>query len=158
MIKTLTAVAAVAAFGTSAAFAQEMRAEPNPWLDCGIGAMIFPDDNLEVGAGISNIIWDLGTTAVTSAMSSPDTCAGTSNVQMAVFIQRTYPTLEKELADGRGAHLSALASLVEAADADAFALSLRQEMAAEIAKPGYTELAYDEKAQALYAAARRVAG
>ncbi|NNC49859.1 MAG: hypothetical protein HKO01_04930 [Flaviramulus sp.] len=38
--------------GTPGANAAE-RDKINPWLDCGIGAMIFPDENLEVGAGIS---------------------------------------------------------------------------------------------------------
>lgn len=131
MTKLLTAlsVGAAAVFTISAAQAQTMRDEPNPWLDCGIGAMIFPDDNLEVGAGISNIIWDLGTTAVTSAQSSPDTCNGTSNVRMAVFIERTYPTLEAEIAKGRGENLDALAEMVGAEDRDAFVAALRSELA-----------------------------
>lgn len=158
-IKTICGLAAaVSAFAASSAFAQTTREEPNPWLDCGIGAMIFPDANLEVGAGISNIIWDLGTTAVTSAASSPETCNGLDNVTSAAFIQRTYPTLEKELARGYGDNVTALADLVGAEDKTAFVATLREEMAAEIARPEFAELSYDEKAQALYFAAYRVAG
>lgn len=149
--------AALTAFTAASAFAQSTRAEPNPWLDCGIGAMIFPDANLEVGAGISNIIWDLGTTAVTSAASSPETCNGLDNVTSAAFIQRTYPTLEKELARGYGDNLTALAGLVGAEDEQAFVAALREEMAAEVAAPTFAELSYDEKAQALYFIAYRVA-
>ncbi|MEO1656953.1 MAG: DUF3015 family protein [Pseudomonadota bacterium] len=134
-MKSLLTLAAVAvgAMAVTSAQAQEMRDTINPWLDCGIGAMIFPDDNLEVGAGISNVIWDLGTTAVTSAQSSPDTCNGTSNVKMAVFIQRTYPTLEAELAKGYGDNLSALAGMVGTEDEAAFVASLRGEMAGVMA-------------------------
>lgn len=138
----------------SASAQNATRAEPNPWLDCGIGAMIFPDANLEVGAGISNVIWDLGTTAVTSAQSSPDTCNGLDNVTSAMFIKRTYPTLETELAKGEGEHLTALATLSGAVDTEAFTASLRQNMAAEVAKPTFAALSEDEKAQLLYAAAQ----
>jgi len=152
------AAAALTAFASASAFAQTTREAPNPWLDCGIGALIFPSANLEVGAGLSNIIWDLGTTAVTSAQSSPETCNGLDNVTSAAFIQRTYPTLEKELARGYGDNLTALATLFEVEDEAAFVATLRQEMAAQVAAPTFAELSYDEKAQALYFAAERVAG
>ncbi|GGY57021.1 DUF3015 family protein [Parvularcula lutaonensis] len=150
-MKSLLTIASAAAVALTfnAAQAQEMRDAPNPWLDCGIGAMIFPDDNLEVGAGISNIIWDLGTTAVISAASSPDTCAGTSNVAMAVFIERTYPTLEAELAKGYGDNIAALATMVGAEDEAAFTAALRAEMGAVLAS--------EEKSQALYFAALEAA-
>lgn len=147
------ASAAAVALSFGAAQAQTMRDAPNPWLDCGIGAMIFPDDNLEVGAGISNIIWDLGTTAVISAASSPDTCAGTSNVAMAVFIERTYPTLEAELAKGYGDNLTALAEMVGAEDEAAFTTALRAEMAVILADGKGSET----KPQALYFAALEAA-
>ncbi|MEM9839097.1 MAG: DUF3015 family protein [Pseudomonadota bacterium] len=130
------------------------RSEPNPWLDCGIGAMIFPSANLEVGAGISNIIWDLGTTAVTSAQSSPETCNGLDNVTSAMFIKRTYPTLETELAKGEGEHVTALAALSGADDVEEFTASLRAQMASEVAKPTFAALSEDEKAQLLYAASQ----
>lgn len=152
-MNTFIKIAALSAsvFSVAAvANAQTTRAEPNPWLDCGIGAMIFPDDNLEVGAGISNIIWDLGTTAVTSAASSPDTCAGTSNVTMAVFIESTYATLEAELAKGEGENLAALATLVGAEDQAAFVAALRRDYAATLA-------AGEGEPQALYAAAKAAA-
>ena len=148
-MKSLLTVVAVAsgAMALSTAQSQEMRDTINPWLDCGIGAMIFPDDNVEVGAGISNVIWDLGTTAVTSAQSSPDTCNGTSNVKMAEFIQRTYPTLEAELAKGYGDNLSALAVMVGSEDEAAFIAALRSDMASVVASEDA------DKPQALYFAA-----
>ncbi|MEM7741983.1 MAG: DUF3015 family protein, partial [Pseudomonadota bacterium] len=119
----------------------------NPWLDCGIGAMIFPADNLEYAAVISNLIWDLGTTAVTSALSSPDTCNGTSNVEMAIFIERTYATLEAELAKGHGDNVTALAALAGADDDASFVAALRADMADILV------LSHDDRPQALYFAA-----
>ncbi|NNU17429.1 DUF3015 family protein [Parvularcula sp. ZS-1/3] len=142
---------------TASAQAQtSTRAEPNPWLDCGIGAMIFPDANLEVAAAISNIIWDLGTTAVTSAASSPETCNGLDNVTGAAFIKRTYPTLETELAKGQGENLTALAAIFEAEDEAVFVATLRARMAEEVAKPEFAALSADEKAQKLYFAAEAI--
>lgn len=154
--KTIAAALVISATSLTAAQAQTTRTQPNPWLDCGIGALIFPTENLEVGAGISNIIWDLGTTAVTSAQSSPDTCNGLDNVTMAVFIKRTYPSLEAELAKGHGENLTTLAGLVGADDEAAFLSELRAAMAAEVRKEGFAGLSEDEKAQRLYAAVQAV--
>ena len=126
------------------------RSEPNPWLDCGIGAMIFPADNLEVGAAISNIIWDWGTTAVISAQSSPETCEGLSNVETAVFIQRTYATLEADVAKGYGENLDALFTMTGATDEAAFVSALRAEYAEVVAKG-------EQSPEALYYAAEAAA-
>lgn len=158
-LKNIAIFAAASAIAmASAATAQTAtRAEPNPWLDCGIGAMIFPDANLEVGAGISNVTWDLGTTAIISAQSSPDTCNGLDNVEMAIFIKRTYPTLETELAKGAGDNLVALAKLTGAEDTEAFVTELRARMAAEVSRPAFAELTDDEKAQILFFAAEDTA-
>src|SRR5688572_5993856 len=40
-------------------------AGPNPFSDCGIGAALFPKTGW--AAVTSNVIWDIGTTALTSA-------------------------------------------------------------------------------------------
>lgn len=48
--------------------------EINAWKHCGIGAMIFNDN--ETAAAISNVIWDLGTTALSSKISSQESCEG----------------------------------------------------------------------------------
>lgn len=85
-------------------------AERNVWRDCGIGAMIFSD--IPVGAVISNIIWDLGTTATTSHLSSPDTCKGKS-VAAAAFIHETYANLMDETVIGEGKHLHSLLNIME---------------------------------------------
>ena len=81
----------------------------NAWRDCGIGAMIFPET--PTGAVISNIIWDLGTTALTSAVGSKDTCKG-ANVQTAQYIYKTYANLEEETAKGEGQHVTAMLDMM----------------------------------------------
>lgn len=70
------------------------KAGPNPYSDCGIGAAIFKND---IAASISNVIWDLGITAIISATASPDTCDG-ADVETAMLILETLPELEKEFA------------------------------------------------------------
>lgn len=163
MMKKLAALAAVA-FGLSTlaaapSAAQTTRDAPNPWVDCGIGAMLFPDDNLEVAAAISNIIWDLGTTAVTSAQSSPDTCNGLSNVRTAMFVKRTYAQLELETAKGEGEYLQALSELMGCSEDQraAFIREVRSDMTDTFAQPGFASFTQDEKAQAYYFTVEAVA-
>ncbi len=78
---------------------------PNPYSDCGIGAALFPKSN--IGAVISNVIWDLGLTAITSAVSSPETCNG-ERIKTAKLILQTLPELEQDVALGNGQYLAAL--------------------------------------------------
>jgi len=78
---------------------------PNPYRDCGIGAAIFP--NHHVAAAISNVIWDLGSTAVTSATMSPETCSNV-HVKTAKFILDNYDNLIEDVAKGEGEHLVAV--------------------------------------------------
>jgi len=80
----------------------------NPWKECGIGAMIFNDNG--TAAAISNIIWDLGTTAVSSNVSSQHTCEG-AGAKTAMFIKATFPKLELDLAQGEGEYVSAMLTL-----------------------------------------------
>ena len=60
------------------------ESKPSPYPDCGIGAALFENNT---GATISNVIWDLGTTALTSATASPETCEG-FNPDAAAFIEK----------------------------------------------------------------------
>ncbi|WP_042144602.1 MULTISPECIES: DUF3015 family protein [unclassified Pseudoalteromonas] len=80
----------------------------NPWTDCGIGAMIFNENT--AAAAISNVIWDLGTTAVSSNISSQETCEG-ERAKTAMFIKATMPTIEQELAVGEGEYITAMLEL-----------------------------------------------
>jgi hypothetical protein len=94
-----------AAILAGAFFAAPAKANINPWQQCGLGAMVFSDNG--TAAAISNIIWDLGTTAVSSNISSPETCKG-ANVKTAQFIQQTFPVLEQEIAQGEGEYVAAM--------------------------------------------------
>lgn len=89
----------------TAAAAETAKKNLNPWIDCGIGAMIFKSS--DAGAVISNIIWDMGTTAVTSNMSSQNTC-NSERAQTAMFIKATLPALEQEVVVGEGEYLTAM--------------------------------------------------
>jgi len=86
-----------------------MKKVLNPWIDCGIGAMIF--SNTSWAAASSNIIWDLGSTAVTSDSSSQNTC-NSKKAQMAMFIGTTYANLEEETAKGNGKHIHAMLTMM----------------------------------------------
>lgn len=119
----------------------------NPWQQCGIGAMIFPDHG--IAAAISNIIWDLGTTAVTSATVSEETCEG-RDVIAAKFIDENYDQVESELAIGEGRHVNAMLTLLgcEGTQQDAVITQLRSNLVID------SEKTKSEKAEALYFSAQ----
>ena len=86
---------------------KEVGSGPNPFTDCGIGSVF---DN-KYGASSSNAIWDLGSTAITSATSSPENCKKRT-VKTARLILETLPELEKDVALGKGKYLSALTDVM----------------------------------------------
>lgn len=75
------------------------------YTDCGLGAMIAP--NNDTVAAITNVTWDLGTTAISSNASSEDACKG-GMATTAAIIYQSYPVLEQEIAAGSGEYLSAV--------------------------------------------------
>ncbi|MFT6896929.1 MAG: hypothetical protein ACJA13_001334 [Paraglaciecola sp.] len=107
-MKKIIGAAALLLLATTSVQADE--AKLNPWQQCGIGPMIFPENG--IGAAMSNIIWDLGTTAVTSASASEDSCKG-ARTKTAMFINETYSQLEDEIVQGEGAHLTAMMSMMD---------------------------------------------
>lgn len=100
LVSSLVLMGAVA----STTHAQDKAAPKNFFADCGIGGAIFKND---IGAVLSNIVWDFGLTATTSGLSSPETCEG-EDVAAATFIHQTYANLVEETAVGEGRHISAL--------------------------------------------------
>ena len=78
------------------------------YTDCGIGGAIASD--VPAVAVISNITWDLGTTAVSSGVSSENSCAKRS-VRSAGFVYGFYPELEKDIAKGNGKYLDSLVKI-----------------------------------------------
>ena len=106
---SLVAAASAVVLSLAAAPAAQAQQKVNPWKQCGIGAMIFDDNG--VAAAISNIIWDLGTTAVSSNISSQDSCVGVK-VTAAQFINDSIVNIEEETVIGGGEHLTAMLNLM----------------------------------------------
>ncbi|GEN27138.1 hypothetical protein HVA01_07840 [Halovibrio variabilis] len=154
--------ATVALLGSTAAltlsattFADNHQGDINPWQHCGIGAAIF-DDNT-TAAAISNVIWDSGTTAVTSATISPDTCES-EEVKVAQFIDETYDQLAMEAAMGEGNHLSAALGLVGCEASDATSISqLRDDLSTVSANANYTSMSHSDKAYSFYTSLNQAA-
>ena len=124
------------------------ESKPSAYKDCGIGAAIFDNDT---GAIISNVIWDLGTTALTSATGSPDTCEG-FNPDAAAFINQSYDRLVEETAAGQGSHLDTLLSIVSLSDDRKSQVieSIRMRMADIVASDAYLDADKIEKASYYY--------
>ncbi len=147
-VASMKKVLVIIAFSSVAVFA-------NPWVECGIGgavATLFPSKSAKtVVAVVSNIIWDLGTTATSSAVSSPDLCANKSTAA-AKLINDTYETLVAETANGNGQNLSALLDIVEvkAENRTAFIEELRGELHKNLISTEYLNKTKIEKAQSYY--------
>lgn len=121
---------------------------PNPFSDCGIGAALFKND---VGASISNVIWDLGTTAVTSALSSPETCEGDS-VAAAEFIYETYASLEEQTAKGQGSNLTAVLEIMQCDDQSHAGLisDIRSDFVELVSVENYSDMTNLERSEQFY--------
>ena len=126
MFKKLTlATTLIAALFAGNAMAQD---DINPWKHCGIGAMIFDDNG--TAAAISNVIWDLGTTAISTKISSAESCNG-KRATAALFIQNNFNQIVEETSQGAGEHLSAMLEIleVEAQQQDAVINNVRTNVA-----------------------------
>ena len=124
------------------------ESKPSAYKDCGIGAALFDNDT---GAIISNVIWDLGTTALTSATASEDTCEG-FNADAAAFINKSYDRLVEETAVGQGSHLDTLLSIVNLKDERKSQViqTIRSQMANIVASKDYLAANKIEKASHYY--------
>ena len=119
----------------------------NPYSDCGIGAAIFPDNG--AAATISNVIWDVGSTAITSATLSPDTCSAGS-ADTAKFILETIDNLESDIAMGKGEHVDALAGLMQCDASIDVANVAAEGYSAFVASDEYQSASQMDKASAMY--------
>ena len=119
------------------------------YTECGLGAMIAP--NNDAVAAVTNVTWDLGTTAISSNATSPESCQGGQG-SSAAFIYDAYPNLEKDIAVGRGEHLSALLAIagVDTSAQDVVSVELRDGFAALVSAEGYSDQTRFEKAENLY--------
>jgi len=119
------------------------------YIDCGLGAVIAP--RTPVVAAITNVTFDLGTTAISSDISSPETCSG-GQARMAAFVHDAYESLEVELAAGEGKYLDSLTALagIEQDDKAAFVQNVRKQFAQSVAAADYTRQTLFTKAETLY--------
>ncbi|MBF0382231.1 MAG: DUF3015 family protein [Magnetococcales bacterium] len=131
---------------SSAASAREFAAI---YQECGLGALIAP--NHPIVAVITNVTWDLGTTAVTSDMVSPDTCKG-SQAKMATFIHEGYKQIETAMATGQGEYLTSLMNVSGCAAAVQPELSkaLRKDFSSVVSAPGYSEQSKFDQSKGMY--------
>lgn len=123
--------------------------EMNAWADCGIGAMLFKKN--ETAAIISNLIWDLGTTALTSMVSSKGACQGQDAVA-ALFIYRAYTNLEEDTVRGNGKHVTAVLGILgcESASHGNLINAVRSDFVGIVSDPAYTEKTTLTKAKEYY--------
>jgi hypothetical protein len=119
------------------------------YTQCGIGAMIFKKN--ETLAAISNITWDLGTTAFSSNMSSDDNCKG-SAVAKAAFIHSSYTALEQDIAKGEGQHLNALMDIMKCDTTvrQDVVKSIRTDFAKTVSTVAYSDATTQQKSKQLY--------
>lgn len=111
---------------------------PNIYVECGIGGALFP--NTHWAAISSNVIWDLGTTALTSATASPETCSA-KKAKTAQFIFDNYDNLAEETAKGQGDHIVALFNVLgcQASAHRNIIAAVRLDMAKVVGQPSYTD-------------------
>lgn len=122
---------------------------PNPYSDCGIGAALFKETSW--AAVSSNVIWDLGSTAITSATASPQTCQG-KNLKVALFINDTYKELAEEAAAGQGKHLTTALNILECESSrhPTAIQAIRNAMSQTVSNPGYANQTHLEKSADFY--------
>lgn len=153
MLKKLAIIAVAAALPLASASAdlgskfkkaETGRSIEQIYKQCGIGGAIFGNSS-PILAIISNVTWDLGTTAAISDSMSPDTCQG-SKVQAAVLIKEAFPTVEKDLAAGEGSHLTALTQVANCGSANA----IRSQYGQYTQSTAYSTATRDQNAEKLY--------
>ena len=91
-------------------YAGETKDLQGIYEECGIGGLLFP--RWAAGASVSNFIWDYGSTASTSGLTTPDACKG-GQAKLAAYIYKSYDSIEKDLAKGDGKYLDMLVILSE---------------------------------------------
>ncbi len=126
------------------------------YTDCGIGGLLtspIPEGGTQKFlAVVSNIVWDLGTTAISSNMSSVGTCASGKKEKVAAFINTSYEELEKDLAKGEGVYLDTLVSMVKPENVDniSYKAQLRKDFSMVVASADYEKMNQYQKTESLY--------
>tara|TARA_B100001059_G_C17813143_1_gene573516 strand:+ start:285 stop:767 length:483 start_codon:yes stop_codon:yes gene_type:complete len=145
MIKKLLALPLLVVF----AFTANNANAANPYVDCGIGAALFPDTDW--AAVTSNVIWDAGTTALISATASEDTCSGGA-VETAQLIHDKYEMLETDIMLEAGENLSALTSSMGCDSTSELVSSIKNDVKNIISDESYSKNNRIEKSINFYEA------
>lgn len=154
--KIILSLVVALAFGTSLQAKDSDKSFGQIYTDCGIGGLLTSPIPEGVGhdvlAVVSNIVWDLGTTAISSNISSVDTCASGKKEKVAAFIDSSYPELEKDLAKGEGVYLETLVSMTkpENIDATSYKSQLRTEFFTVVSSADYDKMTQYQKSESLY--------
>ena len=129
--------------------AGEQGSGPSPYTECGIGAAVFKDTDW--AAATSNVTWDLGSTALTSASSSPEMCSK-KKVKAAMLIRDNYPQISEQIARGQGEHLSAALEMLgcEAALQPTAAAQVRGDFGRIVSTSSYGDQNQIRKASQMY--------
>ncbi len=119
------------------------------YTDCGLGALIAPRNSAV--AAVTNVTWDSGTTAISSNITSPDTCRGGKD-RAAAYIHQSYKSIESDLASGKGVYLDSLAALSGCPVEKQAKLKevLRRDFAQAVAQQGYSSKSPFEKSELVY--------
>lgn len=121
------------------------------YKQCGLGGIIGNAVGNESGivAIITNVTWDLGTTAVIS--DATDACSDKSG-KMASLIHNSYTPLEQDLAQGQGEYLDTLLATAEcdATVQPSVVSHVREGFSAQVAAPGYASQTQFEKSENLF--------
>jgi hypothetical protein len=124
-------------------------AKKNPWRECGIGGMLFKETGW--AAVLSNVIWDLGTTASSSTSSSEHLCEGKS-ASVAKFIHESYAVIEEETVKGQGTHLVTMLDTLgcDSNSHPAIINAVRADLSNTLSHDSYVGLTHTQKAQSYY--------
>ncbi|MDQ6980093.1 MAG: DUF3015 family protein [Ghiorsea sp.] len=148
MNKKIMIAAAIACFASvQSASAIDFK---HAYTQCGLGGIIgnAAGDDSGIVAIITNVTFDLGTTAVISA--ATDGCSGKSG-KMASLVNDAYVPLEQDIAQGQGEYLDAMLATAGCDTADkATVANVRQDFAAEVVAPGYASKTQFEKSEAMF--------
>ncbi len=147
--KLVASMVVVCAAVLSVDFAHAGRKFGQIYRQCGLGAMIASDD--PTLALVSNITTDLGTTAILSNATTPDTCKG-SSAKTALFIHESYDALASDLSRGQGRYLDSLAALNSWSGESQKVITehIRADFAKVVASNGYSEKSRLDKSEALF--------
>jgi hypothetical protein len=144
-----SALVAVALLATSAS-AKDGRSFGQIYEECGLGGIIGDAAGGGQAGGIlaivTNVTWDLGTTAVSSEVTSPNSCSN-KGALTATIINEGYNKLEEEIALGDGAYLQALQKVNEGS---LDTVALRDQLSTLANSEEYATLSRMEKSEKLY--------